>query len=498
MAWKLMPLKLPPGVFRNGTNYESKGRWNNVNQIRWHQEVMRPVGGWVRSLDDEVLTGVCRSGLGWRMNDGGRRLVLVTEQKMYAWNGGTLSDITPVGYTVGRVSTSQGFGYGTGAYGVEEYGTERPTGTALAATTWSMDLWGDNLVAVASHEGIIYEWGGAAGTPASAVSNAPTAEAVFVTPERMLVALVADGDARAVAWSDSEDNTTWTPSVTNQAGDYIIPTPGLLMSGMRLPNGENFILSTADAWVMDYLGPPFVYGFTRRGTDCGVVGKLAHVPFGSQVAWMGRKNFWLYNGQVVPLSCEVSDHVFGNLNQDQVEKVFTAHLPRFGEVWWFYPTGSNTEPDSYVIWNYRENHWSIGTMDRTAWISDNGVWGHPYAVSSDSKVYEHENGWTADGVARGDSVYAQSGPVEIGSGGQVFWVNQIIPDEETQGEVRLRVYSKFAPNGDVTSHGPYTNDSPYTDVRLQGRQLALRVEEVAPSDWRWGVPRFNVQPGSGR
>lgn len=498
MAWNLMPLKLPPGVFRNGTNYESKGRWNNANLIRWHQGVMRPVGGWLQALDDSELDGIGRSGLGWKLNDGGRRLVIATEQKVYVWNGGSLSNITPAGYTEGRVSSVQGFGYGAGPYGDDAYGTQRTTGTALAATTWSMDLWGDDLILVASHEGIIYEWEGNPASEATAVSNAPTAEAVFVTPERILVALVADGDPRAVAWCDSEDNTEWTPAATNQAGDMILSTAGLLMSGMSLANGENFILTTSDAWVMSYLGPPFVYGFEKRGTDCGVVGKLAHVAFGDQVAWMGRNNFWIYNGQVQPLPCEVSDHVFGRINKEHLEKVFTGHLPRFGEVWWFYPAEDSTEPDSYVIYNYRENIWSIGEMDRTGWVNDNGTWGYPHGISSDSKIYEHENGWTADGVDRGDDVYAQSGPVEIGNGGQVFWINQIVPDEETQGEVRLRVYTKFAPNGDTYSFGPYTNDSPYTDVRLQGRQIALRVEEVEASDWRWGVPRFNAQAGSGR
>jgi len=117
MAWNLIPLKLPPGIFRNGTNYESKGRWNNANLIRWHQGVMRPVGGWIQGMDDEVLDGICRSGLGWKLNDGGRRMVFATEQKVYVWNGGTLSDITPAGYTEGRVSSAEGFGYGSGPYG---------------------------------------------------------------------------------------------------------------------------------------------------------------------------------------------------------------------------------------------------------------------------------------------------------------------------------------------------------------------------------------------
>jgi hypothetical protein len=500
MAWKLMPIKLPPGVFRNGTHYESKGRWYNVNLIRWFQGVMRPIGGWIQGLDDSVLTGYGRSGISWKLNDGGRRLVIGTEQKLYGWNGGTLSDITPAAFTAGRVSTVQGFGYGSGPYGEEGYGDQRTTGTPLTATTWSMDLWGDNWVGCASHEGTIYEWGGAGGTPASAISNAPTALGVFVTPERIMVALAAGGNPRKVQWSDSEDNTQWTPAGTNQAGDQILTTQGHIVSGHRLAGGQNLILTTSDVWVMSYLGPPFIYGFDKQGTDCGVVGNLASVQFDGRLAWMGRNQFWVFDGQVRPIPSEVGDYVFGNLNQNAVEKVFTAHIPRFNEIWWFYPTGTDAsaECSEYVIYNYRENTWSIGSLSRCGWVNDSGIWGSPFGIKSDGKVYEHENGWTDDGADRGDTVYAQSGPAEIGNGGQLLWVNQVIPDEDTQGEVRLKFYSRLSPNGDVTSHGPYTIGSDYVDVRLQGRMLSLRVEEVEAGDWRWGVPRLNAQAGSGR
>jgi hypothetical protein len=247
---------------------------------------------------------------------------------------------------------------------------------------------------------------------------------------------------------------------------------------------------------MTYLGPPFVYGFEKIGNDCGVVGKLAQVAFDGRLAWMGRRNFWMYDGSVKPLPCDVSDYVFNNLNQEQVEKVHTAHLPRWGEIWWFYPSGSSIEPDSYVVYNYREGHWSIGTMARTCWVSDNGVWSYPTAVKSTGEVYEQENGWTDDGGSR--EVYAQSGPIEIGQGGQTLWVNQVIPDEESVGAVLLRFYTKFAPNDTAVSHGPYIIGSDYVDTRLQGRQISMRIEEAKQEDWRWGIPRLNARAGSGR
>jgi hypothetical protein len=499
MAWKLMPVKLPPGMFRNGTHYESKGRWNTGNLVRWFNGVLRPIGGWLQGLNDNTVTGMARAGLSWKLNDGGRRLALATETKLYGWNGGSLSDITPAGYTAGREDTVQGFGYGSGIYGAESYGTQRTTGTALTATTWSLDLWGEKLVGVASHEGTIYEWNGSGASVATAISGAPTAGALFVTPERILVALAASADPRYIKWSDSEDNTQWVAASTNQAGDHYLATQGEIMTGVRVAGGQSVILTTSDVWVMTYLGPPWIYGFEKVGQDCGVVGKVAHVLFDGRVAWMSQNQFWMYDGNVRPIPCEVSDYVFGDINLVQKEKIHTGHLPRFNEVWWWYPSSGSDEPNRYVIWNYRENHWATGELDRTCWVDDNGVWGQPFAVASDGKAYEHENGFTNDGVDRADTVYAQSGPVEIGQGGRMLWVNQVIPDEDTQGDVRMRIYTRFAPNDSAVSHGPYTvGTNDLLDVRLQGRSIAFRIEEVDAVDWRWGVPRLRAEAGSGR
>jgi hypothetical protein len=498
MAYKLIPLRLPPGISRNGTHYESKGRWWDGNLVRWFNGVMRPIGGWIQGAGDNTLTGKARAGRAWRLNNGSRRAVFATHSKVYAWDGGTLADITPPAYTSGRQDSILGFGYGTFTYGFDTYGTQRTTGASIGATAWSLDLWGQNLIGVADHENIIYEWDGQLTSDLTAVTNAPSADAVFVTMERILVALGSGGDPRKVSWSDAEDNTDWTPVVTNQAGYFFLPTNGPLMSGTRVAGGQNLILSTSDAFVMSYIGPPFIYGFDKVGSDCGVVGRLAHVAFDGRVAWMGRRNFWLYDGSVKQLPSEVADYVFDRLNQEQVEKVHTAHVPRYSEIWWFYPSGTNLEPDSYVTWNYREGHWSIGTLDRTCWVSATGVFSYPFAVASDGKVYEHENGWTADGSTR--EVYAQAGPVEIGQGERTAWVNQIIADEDTEGEVQLRLYTRFTPNEAAVTHGPFSISDGYADCRLQGRQVSLRVEEAtaATDDWRWGTPRLRVEPGSGR
>jgi hypothetical protein len=204
---------------------------------------------------------------------------------------------------------------------------------------------------------------------------------------------------------------------------------------------------------------------------------------------MSRSGFWVYDGFVKPLTCEVGDYVFSNMNIQQSSKVYAVHNSSFGEVWWFYPSAASTEVDSYVSYNYREDHWAIGSLARTCG-TDRGVFTNPLMVSPDGYVYEHEVGLQYDGA----SIFAESGPVEIGDGERVFSMTGLIPDEKTAGDVQARFATKFYPNATEYNYGPYAMTSP-TSVRISGRQLAVRIEAVRNNDWRVGNVRLEGKAG---
>src|SRR5690606_11662406 len=112
------------------------------------------------------------------------------------------------------------------------------------------------LVACMDGDGDIWEWQINTGNPAAQVSNAPTGcTGLIVTQERFLFALGAGGDPRKVQWCDQEDNTTWTPAATNQAGSFILETNGEIRCGIKQPN-ETLILTSTDLWSARYLGAP--------------------------------------------------------------------------------------------------------------------------------------------------------------------------------------------------------------------------------------------------
>ena len=489
----LIPLDLPAGVYRNGTDMQASGRWYDSNLIRWIDNTMRPIKGW-RTRSANACNAPVRGAFGWKDNSQDIWTAAGTYNKLYAYIGGGIqSDITPTGLTEGLVDADVNIGFGGSFYGTGFYGIERNDVTVnQPATSWALDNWGEYLVACSDADGKIYEWTLDTGTPAAQIANAPVDNrSMIVTEERFIFALGAGGNPRKVQWCDREDNTTWTPSATNEAGDLELQTSGYIQCGRRV-QGQTLILTDIDAHIATYIGAPFVYSFERVGTSCGVVAKQSVAVTDAGAYWMGKQSFYMYSGgRVQELNCDVNDYVYSNMNTSQISKAFAVSNAQFGEIWWFYP--QSNEVDSYVVYNYVENTWMIGTLDRTAGF-DAGAFKNPTMFSaSDYKPYEHEVGFNY-----GDLVpFAESAPISLGNGDNVMSVTEMIPDERTQGNVQALFKTRFYPNGEEREYGTYNMSNP-TSLRFTGRQIRMRIESAEKADWRLGINRLEVKAGGRR
>lgn len=487
----LVTLKLPPGLYANGTEYQAKGRYYTANLVRWYEAVMQPIGGWERRSDDPVI-GVARSVITWVDNANESWIGVGTNSGLFVQDrGGDTHDITPVGFTAGSEDATTGGGFGDGLFGEGFFGTPRlDVETTLPAASWSLDTWGQNLVGVMDEDNVIYEWSLNVAAPAVAIANAPTASALLVSDSRHMMALGATGNPRLVAWSDRENNTDWTPSPLSQAGDIQLQTSGRIMCGRRV-KGTNLIFTDTDVHSMEFIGTPFIFSTQRIGSGCGVVSRQAVAVIDSQAFWFGTNGFWTYQGIVRPLPSEVSDYVFSNINVSQISKVSAFLNSSFKEVWWLYPSSESLECDSYVAYNYADNIWTFGLINRTCGV-DKGAIANPIMVSPDGFVYEHEIGMNHDGA----QAYALSGPVEIvPNGDNVMMVRRIIPDERSIGQVQVLFKTRFWPDTTDTEFGPYTLTGEPTDVRLTARQVSVEIRSTGDNTWRAGDFRFDVVPG---
>jgi hypothetical protein len=493
----LLNVSPPAGVVKNGTALQQANTWSDANLVRWYEGAMQPIGGW-RKRTTAAMDGVCRAIISYLDNGRNRRTVAGTHTKLYfVGEDNTLTDVTPSGFTTGNANAVQNLGYGGLTWNASTWNTPRPdSGAYTPATTWSLDTFGEYVIACATSDGKIYQWANSTGTPAALLSNAPTSTtAIVVSEERFVFALGAGGVGNKVAFSDQEQSNVWAPAATNQAGSFTLATNGNLMAGVRM-RGETLLLTDIDAHTARYQGPPFVYGFRQAGTGCGVISANGCAVADGTAYWMGNNGFYMYNGSVQSMRSSVGDFIFSHLNTTERSKVFAVVNSQFSEVVWFYPSAGTTENDSYVSYNYRENHWQIGKVARTAGF-DIGAFVFPNYVSSEatgSYVYEHEVGNTYD---TDSDVFAETGPMQIGVGDRMMVATSLIPDEQTQGDVTATFKTRTYPNSAESSFGPFDMANP-TSVRFQGRQVQMRVTGDQPTSWRVGNMRLEVVAGSRR
>ena len=222
-------------------------------------------------------------------------------------------------------------------------------------------------------------------------------------------------------------------------------------------------------------------------------------PVQGGAIWMGLNNFYRFDGSSVQqIPCDIVDWVFSDINLAERSKFCSGHNSAFSEIYFWWCSAGSSVIDRGCVWNYEENHWAPHRTPflRSCW-ADADTFNWPLACSDTGRVYYHENGWTANGAARTSQVFAQSGPVEIGSGDQVMMIRQVIPDEVTPGAWAASFGARFTPEGTETLSGTLTL-TPYTDVRLTGRQITVQIEGATDGDNRVGIFRVEGVAGGGR
>ncbi len=488
-------ITLPGGFYGDGTGGQARGRWRSGNLTRFVGErQIAPWGGW-RPKTTVAVTGVPRAMHTWRSDapTSSTWLGIGTHSGLFSMSeASSVADVTPVGFIAGRVDAVAAAGYGKGPYGKGAYGTPRPsTTTVQPASMHTLDSWGQDLVGVMPEDGRPYQWSRDPLARAVFIANAPTCKALFVTPERAQMHLAAEGNNRRVKWSDWENNTVYTPSATNKAGDQDLQTGGELLCG-RAIRGRSIILSTQDAWIAEKRAGLLVYEFTKIGDGCGAVSRGALVIKGDGGAmWMGLMRFWESDGaRVRPVQSEVADRVFSAINSSQASKVTCAHDTALGVVRWFYPSSSSVEIDSYVEYDYVANRWTDGRLVRLAGVDRGLGFEYPLAIGLNGIVYEHEVGAQYDG----NTPFARTGPIRLGDGKRRMTARYLIPDERVLGEVSVVAYARPELMSPPVVSPPYAMQA-RTPVRFTGREVELEFRFTTPDpDSRVGDFRLLCNP----
>jgi hypothetical protein len=337
------------------------------------------------------------------------------------------------------------------------------------------------------------------------------------------IPLLATQDPMLIRWSDQENYGTWIPAVTNQAGDYRLSHGSVIVTAQQARQ-EILVWTDSAIYSMQYLGPPYVWGFQIMGDNISIAGPNVTMTANNVTYWMGTDKFYMYSGRVETLPCALRQYVYEDINMEQSYQFFAGTNEGYNEIWWFYCSAGSNTVDKYVVFNHLERTWYYGTMARTYWL-DSPLRTVPIAAGYNGQLIYHETG-NDDGTTIPASPivsYCQSSDFDIGDGHNFGLVTRIIPDVTFDGSnvasptVTFGVRPRQAPganygasnNPDVVSVDNYSDPNQryydvqqftqYVYVRVRGRQMAFRVgSDDLGTAWQLGTPRLDVRPDGRR
>ncbi len=392
------------------------------------------------------------------------------------------------------------------------------SGIVFDITQWSLDNWGEDVVANRKGSNIFYFDSDASTIPtrATSVTTSPIqSNSIIVSPnDRHLVCLGTNEYAvdatvsgtfnpMLVRWSDQDDRTNWVPSVSSTAGEVVLTDGTKIMGAVRSKTAIN-IWTDNSLWLMEFAGPPFTFRFTQAGTNCGMVGQHAGVDFGGITYWMGYDNFHRFTGQVEDVRCTVRRFIFDDINRDYYTKVFAGINSEFNEIIWLYPSGDNTECDKYVIYNPIDDYWIYGEMIFTT-FADKEVFGNTITTGvtvAGNNIYNNEPIDVFTGSGETITSFVESGDFDIEDGNAIMFMNRIIPDYDLSGgKIKMKFTTKQYPESteSITKEFDITNTTEKVNFRSRGRQAKVRVScDSNNASWRWGSIRLGIQGDGGR
>lgn len=417
-------------------------------------------------------------------------------------------------------------GWGAGGYGEGVWGTGGTTDAPIRL--WSQSNFGEDLI-LGPRGGGIYKWDSSAGTSSNRAAvisgtDVPTIQNYLLVSDinRFVFAFGANTintttqDPMLVRWSDQEDSTNWSPGATNQAGSLRFSRGTEIVTAIQ---SRQEVLSWTDSslYSLQYVGGQTVWGAQLVGENISIASQNS-VAYANGVSfWMGKDKFYIYDGRVQTLPCDLLRYVFNDFNSLQYDQVHGGTNEEFNEVWWFYCSSDSTTIDRYVVYNYLDKVWYYGTLARTAWL-DSGSRNFPLAATYTYNLVNHEEGINNNetGTEAAISAHITSGEFDLDDGHKFSFIWRVLPDMTFDGSTAespaatMTFYplkNSGAGYTDPTSEGGVDNGTvtrtatvpveKYTgqiDTRVRGRQMAIKVSSNALGvQWQLGSPRLDMR-----
>ena len=448
----------------------------------------------------------------------------------------------------GYASATAGYGWGTSTWGRGAWGSSSTSPIYLPQRDWWMDNFDNDLVANIRN-GAPYYWArGSSSSPVTALATRAITLQAYATsqgysandvPSKVMQLLVSQQDKHLLAfgavpfgststttfdpllirWASQDSPGEWGPTVTNSAGFLRISRGSRIVRALATRQ-EILVWTDTHLYTLQFLGTTDVFGLQEYADNISIASPRAVVTAANIIYWMGQDKFYAYTGRVETLPCTLRNHVFMNINFSQSDQIICGTNEQWNEVWWFYPTADSNWNNAYVVYNYLDQVWYYGSIERTAWL-DTPLRHFPQAADTGQNatsgyLYNHEDGVNDDTIAM--EAYIQSNDFDLDDGEQFMLTRRIIPDIDFSGsdsdeasptpEVTLEIKSRnfpgnaFNTNTDDTANVTQTTVGAYTGqvfMRIRARQMALKViSDQLGTQWQLGAPRLDARPDGKR
>ena len=323
-----------------------------------------------------------------------------------------------------------------------------------------------------------------------------------------------------VRWSDQDNIIEWSPDATNQAGSVQLSHGSNIVTAVQTRQ-EIVVFTDSTVYSLQYLGAPVVWGTQLLGDNISIISQSSAVVGSGVIYWMGVDKFYMYDGRVQTLNCDLRKFIFSDIDLGQAQQVFAGTNEGFNEVWWFYCSQGSNTINKYVVYNYLEQVWYYGTMARTAWL-DSGLRNYPQAATYLRNIVNHEYGLNdnATGTAAPIDAYISSSEFDIGDGHNFGYVWRVLPDltfnessNSPTGEVpkvTMTLYPMQSSgsgtgtpaSANVSKIATYNITEEFTGIiytRARGRQMIFKIgSNQVNTSWQLGAPRFDLRPDGRR
>jgi hypothetical protein len=553
-AWVTLTGSLLRGVGTNLKFYvEEGGLYNDITPIRDVENLSDPFGTTNGSpivvvtdaaggfVDGDFVTFSGASAVGGLTIAGEFQLTFLTPTTYsITADSPATSTATGGGTVTATYQINVGFevavplsGWGAGPWSAGPWGVGTVSSNQLnPLRVWTQSNFGEDLVFGPSL-GPLYYWDASSGVINRGVllSSLPGSSNVPLIHNQLLVSDISRfvfvfgtnelGDSAydplLVRWSDQENAVDWTPSPLNQAGSIRL-SRGSSIVAARQSRQEILVWTDTSLYSLQFVGAPEVWSTQLVGENISVISDRAVAYASGMAFWMGAGRFYAYDGRAQFLPCDVRKYVFEDFNFEQTQQVFSGTNEEFHEIWWFYCSKNSTVADRYVVFNYLDNLWYFGTLERSAWL-DSSASGLPVAATYVNNLVIHEQGSDdrSSNIPAPIAAFVESAQFDIDDGDDFSFVWRILPDVSFEGSenetpavtmtlIPLRGsgsgYNSPRSVGGVSSSAVVRSSTfpveQYTDqvnIRVRGRQLVLRVEsDAAGVAWQLGTPRIDLRP----